>query len=765
MFSRSSFSVKDQSAFYEPLEPRRLLASWGAFPQLIGQDAAVRDFPNITGAGESIAIIDSGVDYNHPALGGGFGPGHKVIAGYDFVDNDADPMDGMGHGTGLAGVIAASTYTFAGEQYQGLAPGVSIIALRTETEKGNDSRRVEEALQWVIDHRAQYNIVAVNLSIGTGDYSSPVSLQPYGDELATLASEGVFIAAASGNNGPQSPPAVEYPAADPNAFAIGSVDASGHISGFTERSNQLDLLAPGEDVPAIYYNPDTGQHIYLQATGTSFATPYAAAAAALLKQANPSLTPDQILKVLQDTGSPVRDSTTGLTFSLLNIDAALRQVTGGPDDQYEPNDTRSSAQFLNVSSGHTAISNLKLMKGNDDYFSFSLSNRSNVAITVNYSGGGSFPAGQLLDASGQSVASLNLGTHTQELAAGQYYLHFVSSQTLSGNYALDLSASTVAPPPPKAPQIRGTFNSIAYDNSGNLHVAWYDNAAKTLKYSEQFANGSWSSTIVVDKSPQAGYYVSLAIDASGRPGMAYYDNHRKVLKYAHFNGKTFGVSQVEKATNLGQYASLSYSKKSPVISYYDAGHGDLKFAMHKGKWSIKAIDTAGKTGLYTSIAQNPRTGGFGIAYENASKGLVRLAEQSSSGKWSIRTIDAVTTAAGGISLAYSDSGQASVSYYDARRADMKFAQASGKSWSRRTIASAKSQGRYSALVYSDGSPQLLYWNQSADALYLSRPDGGVKSVTRLTNGGGSYVSAAVAPNGQAVFFYRNDKGLLVDDEL
>src|ERR1700704_5547559 len=94
-----------RSPFWEPLESRTLLAHstpWGAFPQLIEQPQALSAYPDITGAGESIAILDTGVDYNLPQLGGGFGPGHKVVGGWNFVDDNADPIDTDGHGTANA---------------------------------------------------------------------------------------------------------------------------------------------------------------------------------------------------------------------------------------------------------------------------------------------------------------------------------------------------------------------------------------------------------------------------------------------------------------------------------------------------------------------------------------------------------------------------------------------------------------------------------------------------------------------------------------
>src|SRR5438552_829186 len=101
--------VPRRTDFWEALEARTLLsgaAPWGAVPRLIGQDNAVDAYPTALGGGESIAIIDTGIDYNLPELGGGFGPGHKVIAGYDFVSNDADPMDSDGHGTANAALAA-----------------------------------------------------------------------------------------------------------------------------------------------------------------------------------------------------------------------------------------------------------------------------------------------------------------------------------------------------------------------------------------------------------------------------------------------------------------------------------------------------------------------------------------------------------------------------------------------------------------------------------------------------------------------------------
>src|SRR5256714_8671138 len=271
------------AARIETLECRRLLAvNWGGIPKLIHQDTEAAQHPEINGFGQTVAVIDTGIDYTHPFLGGGFGPGYKVVGGYDFVDDDADPMDTYGHGTEVAGVIAASGFNFNGARYSGVAPGCKLVALRVDA--ANDpvpDERIEKALRWVIDNQATFNIVAVNISFGSGHFGG-THTSSYSDELATLASRNVFVAAASGNGGVDQPFGIEYPAADPNVFSVGAVDRFDVITEYTERGTNLDLLAPGDDVPTTTLGPDDFDSV----SGTSFATPFVAGTIALLRQAN-----------------------------------------------------------------------------------------------------------------------------------------------------------------------------------------------------------------------------------------------------------------------------------------------------------------------------------------------------------------------------------------------------------------------------------------------------------------------------------------------
>ena len=331
IMSQKIGQFRGESFCLEMLEERHFLSGlpWAPTATVIDQDLAAREYKKITGKGQSVAILDTGVDYNHPALGGRWGK--TVIGGYDFVDNDNDPMDTNGHGTEVAGMIAAKQFSYDGYKYRGIAPGAKIVALRIEDNSDYlPASRVEAALRWVINHRKQYNITAVNMSFGDGDYLKRFTRPPYGDELATLKKMGVFITAASGNDG-TSTPGINYPAADTSVVGVGSVNGDDSISSFTSRAGDLDLLAPGEGVVAP--SEEGGRPVYMRGNGTSYAAPVVAGAAVLLHQANPKLSESQILAILKSTASKNWDGDTEypatyLTYRRIDLDNAIRVALG-----------------------------------------------------------------------------------------------------------------------------------------------------------------------------------------------------------------------------------------------------------------------------------------------------------------------------------------------------------------------------------------------------------------------------------------------------
>jgi subtilisin family serine protease len=154
------------------------------------------------GSGQTIAIIDSGIAWDHAALGNGYGSGNKVVGGWDFAENDSNPYDdgpaGF-HGTHVAGIAAGD-----GESFQGVAPGADLVGLRVFNDQGvGKIEWVESALQWVRNNLDSFAnpITTVNMSLGADWNTESVSdWNVIEDELADLKSEGVFISVAAGND-------------------------------------------------------------------------------------------------------------------------------------------------------------------------------------------------------------------------------------------------------------------------------------------------------------------------------------------------------------------------------------------------------------------------------------------------------------------------------------------------------------------------------------------------------------------------------------
>ena len=290
-----------------------------------------------TGHGQTVVIVDSGVAYDHEALGGGLGSGHRVVGGWDFTEeNDANPYDdgpGGFHGTHVAGIIGSSDSV-----HLGVAPEVDIVALRVFNDQGRGQMDwLESALDWVADNvdTFEHPITAVNLSIGTNWNS--LSLPEYAaleDELATLRSAGVFVAVAAGNYFDAEIDGLSYPAVSPQVVPVASHGADGVLSSFSQRDVSV-IAAPGENIVSTvpdYVEDFNGRtDDFYAASGTSMAAPYLTGASVLLRQAlqaagDDDIHADAIHRVLADTADTIFDQVTGKTYRLLNLAAAVKKV-------------------------------------------------------------------------------------------------------------------------------------------------------------------------------------------------------------------------------------------------------------------------------------------------------------------------------------------------------------------------------------------------------------------------------------------------------
>lgn len=256
-----------------------------------------------TGAGITVAVIDSGLDLTHPDLDGAIwthpgelagngldddGNGHvDDVHGWDFVDGDADPTDLNGHGTFVAGTIAAEDN---GSGTTGVAPGVRILPVRVLDASGSGSyATMVNGIRYATAQGAR----VINLSLG-GTLPSP-ALQA---AIAAAEAAGVVVVMAAGNSGG---PVPAYPAAYAGQWglAVGAVDAGGSLTGFSNRAGSaaIDYLtAPGVDVTSTLPGDRTSSW-----RGTSMATAHVAGAAALLLSARPSLAPREVKALLLAT--------------------------------------------------------------------------------------------------------------------------------------------------------------------------------------------------------------------------------------------------------------------------------------------------------------------------------------------------------------------------------------------------------------------------------------------------------------------------------
>ena len=408
---------------------------------LTGLTAALSNY-DFTGEGQTVVIIDSGVAYDHLALGSGIGEGYTVVGGWDFTEeDDADPYDDGpygSHGTHVAGIIASSD-----SDYPGIAPGVDIVALRVFNDSGQTQLSwVEEALAWVHENKDSFAnpITTVNISMGLFTNTlTPPDGAVLEDELAQLAADGIFITAAAGNSYTRfETEGLSYPASSPYVTAVGSVDSTGDLSYFTQREASM-LLAPGRSVtstvPDYMGNRNGIDDDFAQFSGTSMASPYVAGAAVLVREAYAfagytDVSAEMIYEALYNSADEVYDSSTGATYRRLNIDAAIESVL--PDDDY--GSTVSTAYEVGSVSGEVTLNGSITTLADCDYFTFTAAANGQVEVAVTATD----RLGAELQVVSGGVQEQPDGTLVFDVVAGQQYTLALQTTDGLGHYTLGI---------------------------------------------------------------------------------------------------------------------------------------------------------------------------------------------------------------------------------------------------------------------------------------------------------------------------------------
>jgi subtilisin family serine protease len=276
------------------------------------------------GAGATVAVLDTGTDFkrapfNCAAAGDA---GCKVVYAGDFAPEDNNP-DANGHGTNVSGIVLS------------VAPGAQIAALDVFNGDSGWTSDIMKAINWTIQNKAKYNIVAINLSLGGGSFMNSCATDPLAIAVDSAKIAGILSAVASGNGGLSN--AVSSPACAPSAVSVGAVHAANlgglkwpicadattaadKVACFSNSVPFLTILAPGVMINAAG----------ITMTGTSQAAPHVAGAIAVLRSAFPAETPDAIVKRMTSTGVAVKDLRNNVTTPRLDLLAALGATAEKP---------------------------------------------------------------------------------------------------------------------------------------------------------------------------------------------------------------------------------------------------------------------------------------------------------------------------------------------------------------------------------------------------------------------------------------------------
>ncbi|MCF7861911.1 S8 family serine peptidase [Candidatus Woesearchaeota archaeon] len=289
----------------------------------------IQNNTNISSSGQSVCVIDTGVDYNHPNL--------NVIAQKCFIDYPGyagcqgakisdNASDDNGHGTHVAGIIASNHTMYNGIAYTE-NPSVNIVAVKALLYNGSGmGADIIEAIDWCVSNKALYNISVIQMSLGGSSGTTGTCDYNFVAIAAnSAASQGIVVVASSGNSGHND--SIGTPACGSKVISVGAVDSSDVVTAYTNSNSQLDLLAPGSSITSTV---PTGSCEHCQSSGfnsisgTSQAAPHVAAAAVLLIDAykkyyrqNPSYS--TVRNILKANGKNVTDTKNGLVFPRLDV--------------------------------------------------------------------------------------------------------------------------------------------------------------------------------------------------------------------------------------------------------------------------------------------------------------------------------------------------------------------------------------------------------------------------------------------------------------
>ena len=331
----------------------------------------------------TVAILDSGVDVNHPDLKG------RLVSGINTVNPLKSTRDDEGHGTHVAGIVAAGKNNGIGVTGVAGIPGIKVMPVKVFDKSGGSDISISDGIIWAVDHGAK----VMNMSFGSF-YQSPI----LNDAIDYAYSKGVVMVAAAGNWASEE---ISYPAALSKVMAVSAIDKNDKLADFSSFGPQIDVCAPGAEIYSTFWDPYKGS-TYTELSGTSMASPMVASLAALLLAQNPRLTNDEVRQIIEvsatDLGDPGWDPQFG--HGRINVFKALTISLTRKDDT---NSTRQKAIYLQ----HGVPYREKISSGNDiDWYKVNVPDKGHLQVEVLPAGKVS-PGIEIYDSTDALVSSFN----------------------------------------------------------------------------------------------------------------------------------------------------------------------------------------------------------------------------------------------------------------------------------------------------------------------------------------------------------------------
>lgn len=568
---------------------------------------------NLTGETQTVCIIDTGVNYSHSDLGGCFGNSTnfscKVISGYDYVNNDADPMDDNGHGTNVAGIVAANG------AITGVAPGARIVSIKVLDANGEGyPDTLKKGIDWCVDNSSIFNISVISLSLGCGAYSgycdsqSGCSNSEIASSIDNAVSNNITVVVATGNAGLSTN--ISAPACMSNATSVGAVTKSDSVASFSNRNNLTSILAPGVSIISTSISGGS-----VSMNGTSMATPHVAGAITILKQykkieKSVNLTTNELKSLLNRTGKNIPDIDSGLNLSRLNVFAALVGI-----DETAPNVILSMPLNTTYNSNVSLALNFSAADNlNLSACGYSLDNQNTTITsclntTFNTSEGNHVISVYANDSAGNENYSSNVSFYINNTSSviTDYNVSGCSNITVSGSYILNNSITNWGGAGNEPTCINITVSDVEFDCSGWNN--WIEGQGVVGTYGVRTEGGNLNNVSI--KNCNLSYWwegISISVENSTLINLTLKSN-----------------------TYHGVY--LSTSSKNNLTDITCSGTDDFGIAFHSSNSNIisnvnisnnrnigLAFDDSHNNTIWDTISSF--NGGFGFLFEGANSNVL-----------------------------------------------------------------------------------------------------------------------------------------------